>query len=110
MAIRSRSIGSKKDRWWTGGIYDEGRRNWLFPGILGGDAKEFTAQGRKIFKQGDWNKIRLEAIGNSLKTTLNGTPCASITDSLTPSGFIALQVHSIGKDQSVDGRKSAGGT
>lgn len=93
----------KKDRWWTGGIYDEGRRNWLFPGILGGDAKEFTAQGRKIFKQGDWNKIRLEAIGNSLKTTLNGTPCASITDSLTPSGFIALQVHSIGKDQSVDG-------
>ncbi len=93
----------KKDRWWTGGIYDEGRRGWLFPGILGGDAKEFTDQGRKIFKQGDWNKIRVEAIGNSIKTTLNGTPCASITDSLTPSGFIALQVHSIGKDQSVDG-------
>jgi hypothetical protein len=93
----------KKDRWWAGGIYDEARRNWLFPGILGGNAKEFTDQGRRIFKQDDWNKIRVEAIGTSIKTILNGTPCASITDSLTPSGFIALQVHGIGKDKATDG-------
>ncbi|MEY3897319.1 MAG: hypothetical protein RLZZ214_2840 [Verrucomicrobiota bacterium] len=93
----------KKDRWWAGGIYDEARRGWLFPGILGGDAKEFTNQGRKIFKQDDWNKVRLEAIGTSLKTSVNGTPCASIKDSMTASGFIALQVHGIGKDKATDG-------
>jgi hypothetical protein len=93
----------KKDRWWAGGIFDEARRGWLYPGALGGDAKEFTNQGRKIFKQGDWNKIRVEAIGNSIKTTLNGTPCASITDEMTASGFIALQVHSIGKDEATNG-------
>lgn len=94
-----------KDRWWSAGIYEEAGRGWLYPGALGGDAKAFTDQGRKIFKQGDWNKVRVEAIGDSLKTTLNGTPCAAIKDSRVASGFIGLQVHSIGKDKSVDGAK-----
>lgn len=93
----------KQNRWWAAGIYEEGRRGWLYPGILGGDAKEFTDQGRKIFKQEDWNKVRVEAIGDSIKTTLNGTPCAEIKDSVTPSGFIALQVHGIGKEKEKDG-------
>jgi hypothetical protein len=93
----------KQNRWWAAGIYEEGRRGWLYPGILGGDPKEFTDQGRKIFKQDDWNKVRVEAIGDSIKTTLNGTPCAAIKDSVTPSGFIALQVHSIGKEKEKDG-------
>jgi hypothetical protein len=93
----------KKDRWWSAGIFDEARRGWLYPGALGGEAKQFTDQGRKIFKQGDWNKVRVEAIGDSFKTTLNGTPCASIKDSLTKSGFIGLQVHSINKDKDKDG-------
>jgi hypothetical protein len=93
----------KKDRWWSAGIYDEARRGWLYPGALGGEAEAFTDQGRKIFKQGGWNKVRVEAIGDSLKTTLNGAPCASIKDSLTKSGFIGLQVHSIGKEKDKDG-------
>ncbi len=93
----------KKDRWWSGGIYEEGRRGWLFPGALGGEAKAFTDQGRKIFKQGDWNHVRVEAKGDSIKTSLNGTPCAAIIDSMTPSGFIALQVHGIGKETDKDG-------
>jgi len=93
----------KKDRWWTAGIYDESRRGWLFPGELGGEAKAFTDQGRPLFKQGDWNKVRVEAIGDSIKTTLNGEPRASIKDSLTATGFIALQVHSIGKEKDKDG-------
>ena len=93
----------QKNRWASGGIYDEARRGWLYPGPLGGETLQFSEQGRKIFNQGDWNKVRIEAIGNSLKTTLNGTPCASIEDSLTKSGFIGLQVHSIGKDKNKEG-------
>ncbi len=93
----------KKDRWWAAGIYDEARRGWLYPGALGGNAKEFTDQGRKIFKQDDWNKVHVEAIGDTITTTLNGTPCASIKDSLTPSGFIALQVHAIGETKGIEG-------
>jgi hypothetical protein len=93
----------KKDRWWTAGIFDEARRAWLYPGPLGGEGKAFGDQGRTIFKQRDWNQVRVEAVGDSIKTTLNGTPCATIKDSLTPSGFIALQVHSIGKDKATEG-------
>ncbi|MBI1372738.1 MAG: DUF1080 domain-containing protein [Phycisphaera sp.] len=87
----------KLNRMWVGGIYDEGRRGWLFPGAKGGDAAAVTEQGKKLYKVGDWNKIRVEAKGDSIKTWLNGEPRAEITDDLTPSGFIGLQVHGVGK-------------
>ncbi len=88
----------KRDRWWTAGIYDEGRRDWLFPGVLGGNGKEFTEIGRKLFKRGDWNHIRVEALGDSIKTWLNDTPCAEVSDAMTPRGLIGLQVHGVGKE------------
>ena len=89
-----------KDRWWSAGIYDEGRRSWLYPGKKGGDAAAFTKQGRGLFKQNDWNQVKIEARGDSIKTYLNGTLRAEIKDSQTLNGFIALQVHGIGKDKS----------
>lgn len=92
-----------KDRWWSAGIFEEAARGWLYPGILGGEAKAFTEQGRKLFKQNDWNSVRVEAIGDSIKTTFNGTPCAAIIDSRVATGFIGLQVHGIGADKSKDG-------
>ena len=93
----------KQNRWWSAGLYDESRRGWLYPGAKGGNTNAFTTQGRKIFKQGEWNHVRVEAIGDSLKTWLNGTPCADIKDSVTARGFIALQVHSIGKEADKNG-------
>ena len=92
-----------RNRMWTGGIYDERRRLWLYPGQVGGDAKEFTEQGQKTFKPGDWNHLRIEAIGDSIKTYLNGTLRARIDDSLTTKGFIGLQVHQVGDDQAKNG-------
>lgn len=92
-----------QNRWWSGGLYDEARRKWLYPGFAGGNGKEFTEQGRKIFKENDWNHVRVEARGDSIKTWLNGTPRADIKDSMTPRGFIALQVHGIGKETDKDG-------
>jgi len=79
-------------RWWTGGIYDELRRMWLYPGLLGGDPDGFSSQGKKIFKLEDWNHLRIEAAGDSIKTYLNGILCAHIHDAMTPKGFIGLQV------------------
>lgn len=93
----------KQDRWWSAGIYDEARRLWLYPGSLGGENKTFTDAGRKLFKQEDWNHIRVEAIGDSIKTWLNGKPCAAIKDSMNLRGFIALQVHTIGNDKTKEG-------
>jgi hypothetical protein len=76
-------------RAWTGGIYDEGRRGWL------ADLKENEA-GRKAFRQGEWNRLRVEARGPLIKTWVNGVQTAELRDDMTPSGFIALQVHGVG--------------
>lgn len=84
------------NRMWAGGIYDEGRRGWLYPGLRGGDAKQFTEQGKKLYKFGDWNKVRVEARGDRIRTWLNGEPRADMIDALTLEGFIGLQVHGVG--------------
>ena len=88
------------DRAWTGGIYDEARRGWLYPLTYNPDAQ-------KAFKHGEWNSARIEAIGNSLRTWVNGIPCADLLDDTTPSGFIALQVHSIGTNEALEGKRVA---
>ncbi|MBF6627405.1 MAG: DUF1080 domain-containing protein [Proteiniphilum sp.] len=77
------------ERAWTGGIYDEARRGWLYP-------LNYNPDGQKAFKNEEWNSARIEAIGNSIRTWVNGVPCADLLDNTTSSGFIALQVHSIG--------------
>jgi len=83
-------------RAWTGGVYDEARRGWLYD--LTGKP---TAQ--KAFRNGTWNKARIEAIGKSIRTWVNDVPCSNIIDELTASGFIALQVHAIG-DQKMENK------
>jgi hypothetical protein len=86
-----------QDRWWSAGIYDEARRGWLYPDNKNAAQKKaFTDQGRKLFKQGQWNHVRVEANGSSIRTWLNGTLCADLKDDMDASGFIAFQVHSIG--------------
>ena len=80
------------ERAWSAGIYDEARRGWLYPVELNPEAK--TA-----LKHGEWNHYRIECIGNSIKTWLNGVAVAHVIDDMTPTGFIALQVHGIGKDK-----------
>ena len=75
-------------RAWTAGIYDEARRGWLYN-------LECNPKAKEAFKKGEFNKIRVEAIGNNIRTWLNGVPAANLVDDMTDEGFIALQVHSI---------------
>ncbi|HEX9829840.1 MAG TPA: DUF1080 domain-containing protein [Bacteroidota bacterium] len=86
------------DRAWSGGIYDEQRRGWLYPLLEG-------HKGKNAYRYNEWNKIRIEAIGTSIRTWLNGVPCTRLADDLTAKGFFALQVHSIGTDSSRAGLK-----
>jgi hypothetical protein len=79
-------------RAYSGGIYDEGRRGWL------NDLKDNEAA-RKAFKANEWNKFRIECKGDSIKTWINGVPAADLKDDVTPKGFIALQVHGVGKKE-----------
>ncbi|HAQ19848.1 MAG TPA: DUF1080 domain-containing protein [Prolixibacteraceae bacterium] len=80
-------------RAWSGGIYDEARRGWLY-------TVELNPAAKPAFKLGgsEWNHYRIECVGSSIRTWLNGIPVAYVLDDMTTSGLIALQVHSIGKD------------
>jgi lysophospholipase L1-like esterase len=74
------------DRAWSGGIYDESRRGWLYP-------LKDKEEARKAFKRKDWNEFTIRAEGPSIKTWVNGVPCADLTDTADKEGLIALQVH-----------------
>jgi hypothetical protein len=79
------------DRGWSAGIYDESRRGWLNP--LGDNPAAQVA-----FIRTGWNKYRVEAIGHTLRTWINGVPASNLTDDMDSTGFIGLQVHGIGTD------------
>ena len=79
-------------RRWTAGIYDEGRRDWLYPLMLNPSAQN-------KFKLNEYNKVRIECRGNELRTFINNYEAAFVVDTVDHKGFIALQVHAIGKPE-----------
>lgn len=80
-------------RKWSGGIYDEGRREWLYP-------VSHNPKGQIFFSPNVYHKIRIECIGNAVKTWLDGVAVSYVVDTLTANeGILALQVHSIGKPE-----------
>ncbi len=78
-------------RAWSAGIYDEGRDGWLY-------TIEDQAS-KDAFRNEAWNHARIEAVGNRIRTWLNGVPCANLVDERSSHGFIALQVHGIGSEE-----------
>ncbi len=82
------------DRAWSAGIYDEGRMGWLNKLLHDENA-------RNAINLDEWNHFRIEAIGNSIRTWLNGVPCANLIDEMTSTGFIGLQVHGVYKPEDV---------
>jgi hypothetical protein len=84
-------------RAWTGGIYDESRRGWLYN-------LECNPEAKKAYKPEAWNKFRIEAIGQHIRVWLNNVPTADVVDDVTERGVIALQVHSIGDDAGKAGK------
>jgi len=85
-------------RAWSGGIYDEARRGWLYH-------LENNPESKTAFKNEQWNQFRVEAIGNHIQVWLNGIQTTDLVDDMTSQGFIALQVHGIGEDQDKVGKK-----
>ncbi|MEL6988956.1 MAG: DUF1080 domain-containing protein [Bacteroidota bacterium] len=81
-------------RKWAGGIYDESRRGWIYP------LKE-NPTGQFAFKRNAWNKYRIEAIDDEIRTWVNGIQCANLKDNMTKEGIIGLQVHSIDKVEQI---------
>lgn len=93
--IRSTFEGTKVSGWQvevappnhdTGGIYESYGRGWL---VQIPDEKE------DILKMGEWNKMKIRAVGNQVTTWLNGTQMVDINDEKIGKGkgSIALQIH-----------------
>ncbi|HUR39252.1 MAG TPA: DUF1080 domain-containing protein [Planctomycetota bacterium] len=77
----------------SGRLYDEARRKLLQDVPLRPEA-------RGAFKQDEWNAMRMECVGDRLRSWVNGVPIVDYRDAVDLEGLLALQVHS-GKDTRV---------
>ena len=84
------------EREWTGGLYDEAMSGWWYPGTLNPQPG--------LYKFNEWNRVRIEAVGPTMRTWINEVLTAYVIDPAYRDGFIALQVHSIDKPAE-EGRK-----
>lgn len=76
----------QSDRQWTGGIYEEGGRGWLY-------SLEGKEDARKAYRHSDWNHYRIEAIGEHFRIWVNDVPTTHLIDSKTAEGVIGFQIH-----------------
>ncbi len=98
-------IDTLANRPWTGGIYFEGgskdeKGHWIRKGGWLYDLQKNEAA-QKQRHLGEWNHFKIVAKGHRIQTWLNGVPAADFTEkdekAFSPKGFIALQVHAVGK-------------
>lgn len=70
----------------TGGIYESYGRGWL---------EQIPEEKEDILKMGEWNKMRIEVIGDKVTTFLNGEKMVELQDEKIgqANGSIALQIH-----------------
>jgi len=88
-----------KPQKWSGSIYEEGgTRHWLY-------TTELNPAAKKAFKNNRWNKYRIECIGNTIRTWVNGVPVAHLIDDRFPKGFIGLQLHANNPDDPPGGNE-----
>ena len=96
--IRSSIEGTKITGWQaevappgqhTGGIYESYGRGWL---IKPDPSKD------EVLKFGEWNTMKIKAVGGAITTWLNGVQMITLMDEKIGSatGSIALQIHSGG--------------
>ncbi|TWT94220.1 3-keto-disaccharide hydrolase [Neorhodopirellula pilleata] len=74
------------DRRWSGGLYDEGRRQWLNP-------LWNQPEAQAAFDRNRWNRYRIRCVGNHLQFFVNDVPTTDYFDPVDLSGHIALQHH-----------------
>ncbi len=74
----------------SGRLYDEARRKLLQDVPLRPEA-------RGALKIDEWNTMRMECVGDRLRSWVNGVPIVDHRDAVDLDGILALQVHS-GKD------------
>ncbi|WP_371193793.1 DUF1080 domain-containing protein [Glaciecola sp. SC05] len=90
-------------RRWSGGFFDQGRRQWLHPThptrsqpdekFIKNFIPEWTEELANAYKHLEWNRYRIECRGNEIKIFVNDILTTHVLDSTDSEGFIALQHH-----------------
>ncbi|PHR98351.1 MAG: hypothetical protein COA78_26280 [Blastopirellula sp.] len=83
-------MGGTSDRLIWGALYDESRRRTF---LAQGDQDKLA----KVYKENDWNQIRIRAQGPRIQIWINGLQTVDYTEKeadIATSGVIALQIHS----------------
>lgn len=85
------------DRRLTGGLYAIGAGGWIWPTKRDPEsAGQFLEMTKGSFRRDDWNRIRIECRGATIRHYVNGIPTAEIEDDRFKQGYIALQHHGRG--------------
>ncbi|MHB8898878.1 MAG: 3-keto-disaccharide hydrolase [Thermoguttaceae bacterium] len=75
----------------SGHLFNQGNGAWITP------KKDLASN--ELMVNGEWNKLRVLAVGPRIQTWVNGKQVADVTDDEAyaqyPSGVIALQVHGV---------------
>jgi hypothetical protein len=93
------------DRRWSGGLYDEGRRKWIWPSTKNRSTDQFLKheeESKAFFKQpavanaldrNGWNRYVVTCIKDVITIEVNGVQTARFRDAMDASGFIGIQHH-----------------
>ncbi len=94
------------ERNWSGGLYDEGRRQWIWPSQSGRttDKKLLEYEGEShvhferpeiqaAFDRDGWNRYRITCNGDSIKIEVNDVLITDIHDDVDQRGPLAIQHH-----------------
>ena len=94
------------DRRWSAGLYDEGRRGWVWPSQKGrSKVKEFLKyeeesqahfakpEIRDALKRTGWNRYKITCQDNKISIELNGVKVTDLEDDTDAEGHIGIQHH-----------------
>ncbi len=94
------------ERRWSGGLYDEGRRQWLWPSQSGRTTEQkylaYEKESKAFFakpeiagaiKRHDWNLYRITCQGDTIKIEVNDVLITDIHDDLDARGPLGIQHH-----------------
>jgi hypothetical protein len=93
------------DRKWSGGLYDESRRGWIWPSTKGRSEEQFlehSEESKAFFanptvanalNRNGWNRFVVTCIDEVITIEVNGIQTVRFRDTTDASGFIGIQHH-----------------
>lgn len=93
------------DRRWSGGLYDEGRRQWIWPSTKGRSKDKFLKHEKEslahfakpevknALKRNGWNHYEIRCKGDHITIKVNGVVTTDFHDDMDAEGFIGIQHH-----------------